>query len=137
VLYVEPLYLQAEQGELPELKRVILSNGDDIVMEQSLDRALAALVGGTARQWRDSMALPTAGDTLATTSLIEHESASGRSVRATRTSDAEIEAGAEERLDAARSAFLEGQRALRAGDWAAFGEAQRRLEQVLEERQPN
>jgi uncharacterized membrane protein (UPF0182 family) len=32
LLYVEPLYLQAESGEIPELKRVVLSSGERVVM---------------------------------------------------------------------------------------------------------
>ena len=44
VLYVEPLYLSAETRELPELKRLIASSGDRVVMSQSVDSLLAALV---------------------------------------------------------------------------------------------
>src|SRR5262245_43002928 len=43
VLYVEPLYLSAEARKLPELKRLIASSGDRVVMSQSLDSLLAAL----------------------------------------------------------------------------------------------
>lgn len=43
ILYVEPLYLQAENSRIPELKRVIAGFGDEIVMETSLDKALAKL----------------------------------------------------------------------------------------------
>jgi uncharacterized membrane protein (UPF0182 family) len=45
LLYVEPLYLQAETGQLPELKRVIAASGDQVVMTSTLDEALAS-VGG-------------------------------------------------------------------------------------------
>lgn len=45
LLYVEPIYLRAEQGELPELKRVIVGYDEDIVMEESLDDALAVIFG--------------------------------------------------------------------------------------------
>jgi uncharacterized membrane protein (UPF0182 family) len=45
LLYVEPLYLQAESGQLPELKRVIVASGDNIVMATSLDEALASFGG--------------------------------------------------------------------------------------------
>ncbi|NJO21482.1 MAG: COG1615 family transporter, partial [Spirulinaceae cyanobacterium RM2_2_10] len=38
LLYVEPIYLRAEQSELPELKRVILAYGDQIVMETTLEQ---------------------------------------------------------------------------------------------------
>jgi len=43
ILYVSPLYLRAEAGQLPELKRVIAAYGDRVVMEETLAQALAAL----------------------------------------------------------------------------------------------
>jgi uncharacterized membrane protein (UPF0182 family) len=43
ILYVSPLYLRAESGQLPELKRVIAAYGDRVVMEETLGEALAAL----------------------------------------------------------------------------------------------
>src|SRR5206468_137035 len=43
ILYVTPLYLRAESGQLPELKRVIAAYGDRVVMEETLPAALAAL----------------------------------------------------------------------------------------------
>ena len=43
LLYVTPLYLRAESGQLPELKRVIAAYGDRVVMENTLPEALAAL----------------------------------------------------------------------------------------------
>jgi uncharacterized protein len=46
LLYVEPLYLRAEQGELPELKRVIVAYEKEIVMEETLEKALAAIFDG-------------------------------------------------------------------------------------------
>jgi uncharacterized membrane protein (UPF0182 family) len=43
ILYVSPLYLRAEQGQLPELKRVIAAYGDHVVMNETLAEALSAL----------------------------------------------------------------------------------------------
>ncbi len=43
ILYVSPLYLRAETGQLPELKRVIAAYGDRVVMADTLPQALAAL----------------------------------------------------------------------------------------------
>jgi uncharacterized membrane protein (UPF0182 family) len=43
LLYVEPVYLRAEQGELPELKRVIAVYDQAVVMENSLEQALATI----------------------------------------------------------------------------------------------
>ncbi len=47
LLYVEPLFLQAERSQLPELKRVIVASGPRIVMDESLDGAIARLLGAT------------------------------------------------------------------------------------------
>jgi uncharacterized membrane protein (UPF0182 family) len=43
LLYVSPLYLRSMTGQLPELKRVIAASGDRVVMEETLEGALAAL----------------------------------------------------------------------------------------------
>ena len=45
ILYIEPLYIQAETGQLPELKRVLVSDGESVVMEENLALALEALFG--------------------------------------------------------------------------------------------
>jgi uncharacterized membrane protein (UPF0182 family) len=46
ILYVEPLYLEAtEEGTLPQLQRVIVSYGDRLTMQDSLDEALDELFG--------------------------------------------------------------------------------------------
>mgnify|MGYP001192202718 CR=1 FL=1 len=45
LLYVEPVYLQAEGVDFPELSRVILASGDTVVMENSLEEALQKLTG--------------------------------------------------------------------------------------------
>ncbi|MCY4438548.1 MAG: UPF0182 family protein [Chloroflexi bacterium] len=44
-LYVEPIYLQSEQGQLPELKRVIIANGSNIVMTETVLQGLQQLFG--------------------------------------------------------------------------------------------
>jgi uncharacterized membrane protein (UPF0182 family) len=43
ILYVSPLYLRAQQGQLPELKRVIAAYGDRVVMKETLAEALSSL----------------------------------------------------------------------------------------------
>ncbi|WP_036480443.1 UPF0182 family protein [Myxosarcina sp. GI1] len=45
LLYVEPIYLRAEQGELPELKRVIVAYNKDVVMTPTLEQSLAQVFG--------------------------------------------------------------------------------------------
>src|SRR6185295_10722745 len=45
LLYVEPLYLSAENRQLPELKRLIASYGDRVAMHQQVEPLLASLFG--------------------------------------------------------------------------------------------
>jgi len=46
LLYVEPLYIRAENAQLPELQRVIASYSDQVVMGDTLPQTLAALFNG-------------------------------------------------------------------------------------------
>ncbi|MBU0671515.1 MAG: UPF0182 family protein [Candidatus Margulisbacteria bacterium] len=46
ILYIEPIYLEASSGELPELKRVIAVYDKNVAMEETLDRALSAVFSG-------------------------------------------------------------------------------------------
>jgi uncharacterized membrane protein (UPF0182 family) len=48
LVYVEPLYIAAEKGQLPELKRVIVGFGDRIAMAETLEDAMARVFGGPA-----------------------------------------------------------------------------------------
>lgn len=48
LLYIEPVYLRAEQGELPELKRVIVAYDADVVMRETLEQSLDAIFGEEA-----------------------------------------------------------------------------------------
>ena len=50
LVYVEPLYIAAEKGQLPELKRVIVGFGDRIAMDETLEGAMARVFGGPAPQ---------------------------------------------------------------------------------------
>jgi uncharacterized membrane protein (UPF0182 family) len=46
IVYVEPIYLEASSGELPELKRVIAVYGKNVAMAETLDQALSAVFSG-------------------------------------------------------------------------------------------
>jgi uncharacterized membrane protein (UPF0182 family) len=50
LLYFEPLYLRAEKRELPELKRLIASAGDRVLMSQTVEPLMAALFHGAPEQ---------------------------------------------------------------------------------------
>ena len=46
ILYVEPIYLQSSgERSLPEMKRVVVSYGDDVVMEETLQKGLDRIFG--------------------------------------------------------------------------------------------
>jgi uncharacterized membrane protein (UPF0182 family) len=44
LLYIEPLYLQAESGQLPELKRVLVAHGNRVAMAEDLETGLAQVL---------------------------------------------------------------------------------------------
>jgi uncharacterized membrane protein (UPF0182 family) len=58
-LYVQPVYLQAAGGRMPELRRVIVANGNAVAMEETFERALAMTMadGGAAPPLRAQAAL--------------------------------------------------------------------------------
>ncbi|MEO0539942.1 MAG: UPF0182 family protein [Cyanobacteria bacterium P01_A01_bin.105] len=135
LLYVEPIYLQAKgagegggrNGGIPELKRVIVSYDDAIVMETTLEDALNQIFGEVSERPEPSPTAPP----------------SAPSSDAENTADAPPEAALPEaappvssirnqQIEAALQAYQDSQTALKAGDWEAYGEAQARLGQLLE-----
>ena len=54
IIYVEPLYLQSTGLDYPELKKVIVADGNDVVMADSVDEGLALLIGEVAPGVGDS-----------------------------------------------------------------------------------
>jgi uncharacterized membrane protein (UPF0182 family) len=104
LIYVQPLYLQAEGGRIPELKRVIVAYQNRVVMQETLESALTELFGSPAGSRREpAPAIAGAADS---------------SFRA-------LAGEARRRYEAA----LQAQRDI---DWARYGEEMRRLGQLLE-----
>jgi uncharacterized membrane protein (UPF0182 family) len=106
-LYVEPIYLQAERSQLPELKRVIAATGNRLAMEATLEEGLARLFGPDAA-----------------------EAPPGRPPAPPATAPAPA-APTAEAARAARETYQRALEALRAGDFTRFGEELRRLEEQL------
>jgi len=44
-LYVEPIYLQSSQARMPQLKKVVVASGNDLVYRNTYQEAIAALTG--------------------------------------------------------------------------------------------
>ena len=111
LIYVQPLYLAAaEQGALPELRRVVVAYGNQIAMEPTLEAALARIFGGHVR-----------GDEPPGRPAVERPAAPGSAPTTA------ITAG----VQRAWEAWQRGQEALRKGDWATYGQEQKRIEEAL------
>ncbi len=59
-VYVEPVYLRAEDNDIPQLKRVIVSDGHRVAMEPTLAQSLQVVFGGAPETAVVAGAPPTA-----------------------------------------------------------------------------
>jgi uncharacterized membrane protein (UPF0182 family) len=110
LLYVQPIYLRAEGGRIPELKRVVVAYQNRVVMRETLDEGLSALFGGSAGR--------------APEPAIAADTATGRTPP---TPDSRLPALIQE----ARRHYDAAVQAQRDIDWAKYGEEMRRLGEVL------
>jgi uncharacterized membrane protein (UPF0182 family) len=110
-LYVEPVYLQSEQSQMPELKRVIVSFKDKTEMEPTLDAALRKVfLGAEAASYRQEVSVPVEGEESAVTQ--------------------------EKGTDPASQALEHYNKALdylKQGDWAGYGRELDKMRKILEE----
>jgi hypothetical protein len=113
LLYVQPLYLQADKGRIPELKRVVIVYGDRVVMDETLDAALATLFGGAPA----GVSAPAAATGQAAPPTATSSSLEGQFVEARRHFQAA--------LDAQRN-----------GDWARYGDEIKALGEILDRVRP-
>ena len=49
-LYVDPIYIQATEGKMPQLKKVVLAVGSRLIYADTYEQALAQLAGGAPEQ---------------------------------------------------------------------------------------
>jgi uncharacterized membrane protein (UPF0182 family) len=122
LIYVRPLYLRGAGGRIPELTRVVVVYQDQIVMEQTLEAALARLFAGGA---------PPRVPPTTTTST----STSAQPTQPVTTAVAAAAAGSPQLAVLADEAQAHYRRAIdaqRAGDWSKYGEEIRALGQTLD-----
>src|SRR6059036_1904196 len=112
LIYVMPLYLRAQGGRIPELKRVVVAYQNRVVMEETLDAGLAQLFGGAGAATREPAR-----------------------VSETPGAASAVSARAADLARRANESFRRAVEAQRAGDWARYGEELRRLEDVLRQLQ--
>jgi uncharacterized membrane protein (UPF0182 family) len=123
LLYVQPLYLQADGGRIPELKRVIVAYGTEsdqrVVMRETFDGALAALFGDRVDAPESQVLDLLAGET--------PEPGALGGVAAGGASN-EMQA----LISDARRRYEAAVEAQRQGDWTRYGEELRQLGTLLD-----
>jgi len=105
LLYVQPLFLAADKSGLPELRRVIVAFGDEVVMEETLELALQRIFGGK-RPAAVTATQSTAPGTKAPPATLAKE---------------------------AMSIYERAINMQRQGNWTGYGEELKKLEQVLKQ----
>ena len=107
LLYVEPVYLEATNSSIPEVKRIIMAYGDKIAYEETLADCLTSLFGGDAEKGVDNESSEVSDEkdsqTLSTKQLAK----------------------------LASQAFEDAQNAQKNGDWAGYGKYLDKLEEYL------
>lgn len=149
LLYVQPVYLQSSQSgggtQYPLLQMVLVSFGDRIGFAPTLDQALDEVFSGDSGAQagdatvQDSGLVGSANTETGEGQVTEDADASGDSSDASSSAPApspDTSANAQERLNQALSdadaAIADAQKAMADGDWAAYGQAQERLEEALD-----
>ena len=106
-IYVEGVFLQADAGGLPELKRVIVAAGDEIAMSDTLEESLSAIFGTTVGGVQPPPAPTEPGE--------------------------ELPGDVRSLIEEAQAHFDKAQEYLADGNWAGYGEELSQLEGVLTE----
>ncbi|MBI4530340.1 MAG: UPF0182 family protein, partial [Candidatus Latescibacteria bacterium] len=106
LIYVQPLYLKAETGQIPELRRVIVAYENTIAMEETLEKSLNTIFGEQAG--------------------VVSEAGTGELSPADTTSIAPTDLAAQ-----AMEYYERAQKLVREGDWAGYGETITKLGETL------
>lgn len=118
LLYIVPLYVEASTSatKLPKLQKVIVAFGNNVAMEDTLEKALADLFPGYNGSTQAPAAPPSPGG--------------GPGAR-----PSAITPEIRSLVQQAETEYSEGQSRLRAGDFAGYGQASRKLRQTLQQLQ--
>ncbi|MDP3948414.1 MAG: UPF0182 family protein [bacterium] len=127
LLYVRPLYLKAQTGKIPELKRVVVAYENKIAMEETLEEGLMRIFGDAVPAGRQGTGIRPEGSQTA------RPSASPASPSEAGRAGGAPSQDIQERIQRAAAAYEEALRAQRDGDWARYGEAIRRLGDILKQ----
>lgn len=107
IMYVEPVYLEASNQAIPEMKRVIVAYGDKIAYESTLEDALADLFGEDENSGQSQSASASSG-----------KKNSGKS-------------NTKELIQKANEAYENAVNAQKSGNWKKYGDYLDELEKYL------
>lgn len=107
IMYVEPVYLEASNQAIPEMKRVIVAYGDKIAYESTLEDALADLFGEDENGGQSQSAAASSG-----------KNNSGKS-------------NTKELIQKANEAYENAVNAQKSGNWKKYGDYLDELEKYL------
>lgn len=107
IMYVEPVYLEASNQAIPEMKRVIVAYGDKIAYESTLEDALADLFGEDENSGQSQSASASSG-----------KNNSGKS-------------NTKELIQKANEAYENAVNAQKSGNWKKYGDYLDELEKYL------
>ena len=110
VLYVEPVYLEAQNSSIPEVKRIIMAYDDEIAYEETLAECLVSLFGDGAEEGVSGQGTGEPSD--------DGQQSSG-------------EISQSELIAAAAAAYENATEAQKKGDWAGYGKYMDELEKYL------
>lgn len=115
ILYVQPVYVQSSgDAAYPSLRRVLVGFGEKVGFAPTLEEALNELFSGSS-----------GADTVADAGVDESEAAEASSSSADSPS-------LQSALADAQKAMKDADAAMKAGDWSAYGDAQKRLSEALQ-----
>jgi uncharacterized membrane protein (UPF0182 family) len=123
LIYVQPIYLRAEGGRIPELKRVVVAYQNQVSWDETLDGALAQLFG------RAGAAPPPPPPPLEVDGVPQTSAQAPTAAAA--APPVQPTAAEGELLRRARQHYDRALAAQRAGDWAAYGAEIERLGEAL------
>ena len=133
LLYVQPVYVQAASDtSFPILRKVLVSFGDQIAFEDTLDAALDDLFGGNSgASAGDGDVTPGDGDAGDGSTGAEEPAVPGGDTAVPGDGSATTSAALTQALRDMKQAIADRDDAMKAGDWAAYGEADSRLRDAI------
>ncbi|MHB8859741.1 MAG: UPF0182 family membrane protein [Thermoleophilia bacterium] len=122
IIYVEPLYLKASNGQIPELKRVLVSYGGQVAMEVDLSTALQKIFGAQILGLAQNVGQPgTATTTTPAAPGTTTAPAASQTIK--------------QLADAAAAHYNNAVNAQKNGDWTTYGNELKALQDTLNQLQ--